>query len=112
MYLFRILLLLLAVQFTVWLVGAWQERQVATSETIGTLQGMTSGAGWRGGAVIAVRTTPTEDAIAETRFYPLAKPIAAKQGAPLILDTRANGALFICDAQRRACARTVSGMLR
>jgi hypothetical protein len=110
-HLFQILLLLLSIQIAVWIWGAWRERQVALTEPIGTLQGMTAGSGWRGGSVIEVRTA-LENGSIETRFYPLDEPMAATQGTPLILETRANGELFICDAQRHACALAASDMLR
>ena len=110
-HLFQILLLLLSIQIAVWIWGAWRERQVALTEPIGTLQGMAAGSGWRGGSVIEVRTA-LETGTPEIRFYPLEEPMAATQDTPLILETRANGELFICDAQRHACVRTASDMLR
>lgn len=110
-HLFQILLFLLSIQIAVWIWDAWRERQVTLSEPIGILQGMTAGSGWRGGSVIEVRTALENGAI-ETRFYPLDEPMAATQGTPLILETRANGELFICDAQRHACVRTAPEMLR
>ena len=110
-HLFQILLLLLSIQIAVWVWGAWRERQVTLTEPIGILQGMTAGSGWRGGSVIEVRTD-LENGSIETRFYPLDEPMAAKQGTQLTLETRGNGELFICDAQRHACVRTASDMLR
>ena len=109
--LFQMLLALIAIQTAFWFWAAWREQQVTATEALGTLQGMTAGSGWRGRSVIEVRTT-TEGGAATTRFYPLDEPMAAKQGTPLILETRANGELFICDAQRHACVRTASEMLR
>ena len=110
-HLFQILLLLLSIQIAVWIWDAWRERQVTLTEPIGNLQGMTAGEGWRGSWVIEVRTA-LENGSVETRLYPLDEPMAATQGTPLILETRGNGELFICDAQRHACVRTASDMLR
>lgn len=110
-HLFQILLLLLSIQIAFWIWGAWRERQVTLTGPIGTLQSMTAGSGWRGGSVIEVRTAQ-ENGSPETRFYPLDEPMAATQGTPLILETRANGDLFICDAQRNACVRTAPDILR
>ena len=109
--LFKIVLLLIAIQVSIWVWGAWRERQVESMEPIGTLHSMTAGSGWRGGSVIEVHAIPDNGSI-ETRFYPLDEPMAATQGTPLILETRANGELFICDAQRQACVRTAPAMLR
>ena len=110
-HLFQILLLLLSIQIAVWIWDAWRERQVTLTEPLGILNGMTAGSGWRGGSVIEVRTA-LENGTTETRFYPLDEPMAATQGTPLALETRGNGELFICDAQRHACVRTASDMLR
>ena len=102
----KLLLALVALWAGVVLWNQWRRSQVVSSEPIGVLHGMTAGAGWRGGSVIEVRTTN------ETRFYPLEGPMAATQGTPLVLETRANGNLFVCDAKRHACAQTAPDMLR
>ena len=109
--LFKILLLLIAIQIGIWVWGAWREQQVESTEAIGKLHSMTAGSGWRGGSVIEVHTA-LDNGATETRFYPLDEPMAATQGTPLVLETRANGELFICDAQRQACVRTAPAMLR
>ena len=102
----KLLLALVALWAGLVLWNQWQQTRVVSTEPIGTLHGMTAGAGWRGGSVIEVRTAD------EARFYPLDEPMAATQGTPLMLETRANGNLFVCDAKRHACAQTVLDMLR
>jgi hypothetical protein len=73
----------------------YAEQKVVSSRPIGTVQ-RAGGSGER--FAYALET--------ETAFYPLAKPLAAQKGAQLFLEIRANGARYICSANRSACSRT------
>lgn len=42
----------------------------------------------------------------ETGFYPVSKALMFNKGAPLVLETRANGDRYVCNAAGSVCGRT------
>lgn len=72
------------------------EQQVASSQPIGTLQGMSVAGGSRGGVVLQT----------ESGYYPLKTPIAAARGVSLTVEVRRNGSRYVCSPGRAICVET------
>lgn len=47
-----------------------------------------------------------------TGFYPLLEPVVIPKDIPLILETRAGGRRYVCNATRSNCARTAKASLQ
>lgn len=74
----------------------WMDRQVESSQPIGTVLRVGSAGSFSGSVVLET----------ESGFYPLGKAITVAKGTALVLELRRSGRRFVCDVPRRLCVQT------
>lgn len=86
---FGLCVLMLLYQFY----DGWMGRQVSSRQPIGSVvKVIGEGRKW------LIET--------ETGFYPVSKALMVNKGAPLVLEIRANGDRYVCNAAGTVCGRT------
>ncbi len=80
----------------------WLDSRVEQSTPAGTVQRVTIASGFKPRLLVETETT----------YYPVYDLIAIDKGASVLLQQRASGDWYLCDAQAQTCGRTSGETLK